>query len=609
MNKYLTLLLAAILPLAVLTACDDDLWKFDDDSEGSYKPAEGDPISTTLDQSGEYAEWVKVLNYTDTYSVLNSLYDGSSKAHKYTMFAPTDEALQAFYHAKGVSSIEDLGVDYAAAIVKTMTYDGDSLKLTELFGPNVTTLNYSSEAGEMLYLTVNNEGEGFLLRNASADAEVGVTRGYTKCSNGFVYTTDGVLTPLVETVYDRVAASGSTIMAEALKATGYDKELATVADTTYVLGARKVTRRYYTFLNVTDEDFAKNGITSLATLKSALAANTSDASVGEDALLKQYVQYHLFESRYSRSQLSEMLGPDSVRIWETAAPNQILMIHRHMLAEVTTEAEDGTTKLDTLYYTTFNDDNDTYGKTDFTVNFPDYGVSAKVENKTMLWTDKSNIFAKNGYVHNISDWMPVYEPKQSTVVWDLADYNEVRNALGALYQPETPVSSETKTDLSRLSCYTVETGPDGTSNNSYQSLSYVTCKSNLKGCLNLDRVVFNVGYQGSVAMNTPTLVKGKYKVTISMAYLTEQSFIRTSNGCKGGMLRLTVDGEHQILTAPYTTITKSLAGVYETTLYDEIEFTETGSHTFKFVVMDPAASTNSKFSLQFDAITFTPIED
>jgi hypothetical protein len=109
-------------------------------------------------------------------------------------------------------------------------------------------------------------------------------------------------------------------------------------------------------------------------------------------------------------------------------------------------------------------------------------------------------------------------------------------------------------------------------------------------------------------MKTPTLVKGKYQVKISMAYLTEQSFIRTSNGCKGGMMRLTVDGENQILTAPYTTITKSLAGVYETVLYDELEFSETASHEFKFVILDPAASTNSKFSLQFDAITFTPIE-
>ena len=42
--------------------------------------------------------------------------------------------------------------------------------------------------------------------------------------------------------------------------------------------------------------------------------------------------------------------------------------------------------------------------------------------------------------------------------------------------------------------------------------------------------------------------------------------------------------------------------------FDRIEFEETASHTFSFVVLDPAASTNSNFSLQFDCIKFTPIE-
>ncbi len=607
MNKLLYILLAVSLSLS-FTSCDKDLWKFEDESEGSYKPVEGDPISTTLDNSGEFSEWIKVLNYTDTYSILNALYDGSNSAHKYTLFAPTDEALKRFYAEKGISGIEDLSVEYATALVKTMTYDGDSLKLTEKFAADITSLAYVSEAGETLYLRVNTEGEGFTLHSQSIQEAIVISRNYITCANGFVYTAEGVLSPLVETVFDRINDGSSDIMVEALKATGLDKTLSLVADTTYTLGIRSFHQYRFTFLNVTDDDFSRNGIYSLSDLKKQLAATASDASVGQDSLLKQYLQYHLFEASYTASDLAEMVGSDSVRIWGTSAPNQILMIHRHSLAEVQTVLDDGTVETDTIYYVSFNDDNDSYEKATLNWEVPEYGLSVNIGEATCLWRTGQNILAKNGYVHNISDWMPVYEPKQSTVVWDLADYTEVRNALGLLYHPETVVSSESKTDLSRLACYTVESGPDGTSNNSYSSLCYVTCKSNLKDCLYHDRVVFNVGYQGSVTMQTPTLVKGKYKVTISMAYLTEHSFIRTSNGCKGGMMRLTVDGENQILTAPYTSITKSLAGVYEATLYDELEFDETASHTFKFVVMDPAASTNSKFSLQFDAITFTPIE-
>ena len=196
----------------------------------------------------------------------------------------------------------------------------------------------------------------------------------------------------------------------------------------------------------------------------------------------------------------------------------------------------------------------------------------------------------------------------------------MRQAAGVNYRPATVESSETKIDLTKLPCYTVDV-PNGRGNSNYSELCYVTCKSNLKDCLYHDRVVLNMGYLGSVTMRTPTLVKGKYRVTVNMAYLTEQSIMRTSSGCKGGLMKILVDlpedfdsttGDETLynktLVAPYTEISKSLPGVYEGTLYDEIEFDTTASHTFKFIIMDPAASTSSKVYLQFDTIVFTPIE-
>jgi hypothetical protein len=279
--------------------------------------------------------------------------------------------------------------------------------------------------------------------------------------------------------------------------------------------------------------------------------------------------------------------------------SQILMVYKHVVDSFMTEAD----TLKAIGYASFNDADTSYVKPEAVCDYSYYEKPNRTVTATIA--EKSNILARNGYVHNLSNWMPVYEPQPSTVVWDLADYTEVRNVC---QHPTAVQTSETKVRLDNLDCYEVEVGQNGSNNGNYYNLCYVTCKSNLKNCVNFDRVVFNVGYQGSVAMKTPTMVKGKYKVSISMAYLTDQKFIRTSDGCKGGLLKITVDGENQILSAPYTSITKSLAGVYETTLYDELEFTETGSHVFKFVVMDPAASTNSKFYLQFDAITFTPIE-
>jgi len=75
----------------------------------------------------------------------------------------------------------------------------------------------------------------------------------------------------------------------------------------------------------------------------------------------------------------------------------------------------------------------------------------------------------------------------------------------------------------------------------------------------------------------------------------------------GGLMKVSFDGDNIRNVSPYTTVTSSIANIYEYTLYDEIEFNTTSSHQFKLVVMDPSASTNSKFSIQLDNIIFTPI--
>ena len=609
--KYICVSLL-VLPMAGLTGCDGDLWKLKDDSKGSYKPTEGEPIATTLDESGNFQEWVHVLQYSESYTVLNSLYDGQSYSHTFTHFAPTDEALQSFYVQHGVSAIEDLGVVYAQALVKCLTYDGDSLKLSEVFDEKTTYKNYTSENSDALYVTIDTIGDGFLINDS-----IQVSRDYIRCSNGFVYTVQGLITPLIETISDRLAQDGqSSIMMAALDEAGYLADLGVVADTVVTLGVRSVTRRNYTLLNVHDDAFQRAGINSVADLKSALLARAQDASVGGDSLLRLYVQYHLFNTRYTTSSFATTAGEGSSANMTTMAPNQILTVSSHMCGEYDQlNTTTGVMEHETAYYVTFNDEDSSYVKPSFSIVsstglWPDY----EDEGQTVFLSASSNIKARNGYLHTVSSWLPIYEPEQTTVVWDLADNAEIRNAVGASYQPTVLASNkEEKFDLSRLSCFEVKEGPQGKAGATYANVSYVTCKSNLKDCLNYDRLAFDLGYQGYVVMNTPTLVKGKYKVEISIAYLGDQSFMRICNNCKGGQMKVTVDGENQILTAPYTTIvdpnnSTPSAGVYSAVLYDEIEFATTTSHAIKMVVMDPAASTNSKFALQFDAITFTPIK-
>ncbi len=161
------------------------------------------------------------------------------------------------------------------------------------------------------------------------------------------------------------------------------------------------------------------------------------------------------------------------------------------------------------------------------------------------------------------------------------------------------------------SCFEFEMGESGTKNKSYSDISYVTCRSNLKDANNYDRMVYNVGYMGSVSMPTPTIVKGKYRVELSIIYLTNHNFMRQQSDGNGGLLRMVFDDDEDFTTyvSPYTQVNSPLPGVYTSTIFEEVNFPETASHTFKFVVLDPAASTNSNFSLQFDTITFIPIEE
>jgi uncharacterized surface protein with fasciclin (FAS1) repeats len=391
-------------------------------------------------------------------------------------------------------------------------------------------------------------------------------------SNGLIYVLDGVMKPLVETVYRRVANNSAySIFTEAIEQTGWSTALNTVADTTTIVGVKQISKRYYTLFAVSDDAFARDAILSLDDLKVKLNAgpNVTDTTNA----LYQYVAYHIMSSGNTLENLQTFSGSDTSTIWDTEATNQVMLITH-----------------------------DTLSAEKYFIN--------KSGSKACFVAENSNVLAKNGYLHEIDAYLPIWEPEQTTVIWDLADYSEVRNTVGpTIYQPLIPVGAEDKIDLSEASCYSYEVSPSGIGGTAYNYLMYVTCKNNLKKAYHLDRLVLNLGYMGSVTMKTPTLVHGKYSVSLKFVYLSDHAFMRTMSDGNGGYMRLTFDGEHIKNAAPYTTVTSSIAGVYDATLYDEIEFDKTSNHLFKIVVMDPAASTNSKFSLQLDCITFTPITE
>lgn len=552
----------------LFTACDKDVldWNSDPFKDQSYVTKLNSPISTFLSEQTGYEEYVKTLQYSDMFNALNQ----SSSGISFTAFVPNNSAMQEFYKRRGVNSLEELSRDYARQFVLYHTVK-DSI-LPDAFVQKDTVHNLNND---VITIKIDSIHAG----QATLNSEGRVVEMGLSAFNGKIYVLSSAMTPLVETVYDRIVASGkNTIMTEALQATGWANRLNTVVDTTLNQDRQRViTRYYYTVLNVSDAVFAKSGITSLADLRAQLLSR-SQQSISEDSLLKEYVGYHILKNQYKMAELGAMNGSNITRIWSSSARNQVFTVTYDSLA---TDAASR------------------------------YVLNASGEPAHFI-PESSDVLSKNGYVHELDAWMPVWEPVQAEVLWDFADYTEVKNLVdGEFYQPSEPTSSEERFDLSKATCFEYELGEAGTKNNSYHHIDYVTCRNNMKTANNLDRVVFNVGYMGKVSMNTPTIVRGKYRVELTLIYMTGHTFMRQKqNGSNGGQLKIMFDDndDYMKITAPYTKVTSALPGVYSSTLYDEIEFSETSSHRMSFVVLDPAASTNGNFSLQLDCIRFIPIE-
>lgn len=540
-----------MLPLLAFIACEDPY------KDSTYQVYDENPISSYLSDQSDYSEWVSILKYANMFNALNQA------DQDFTAFVPNNEAVTAFYQKKGVASIEELGAEYAKSLILFHTVL-DTISVDDFI--NSTSITNLSKDQLSIQIDSTTAGEAIL------NGEARVTQMAFSVSNGVIYFLADVMTPLVETVYERVAQNESySIMREALDATGWADSLNTLADTTYLDGVQSVSKRYYTFLAVTNASFAQEGIQNLSDLKTTLGAgeNVQDSA---NALF-QYVAYHILQSNYTLENLTSFNGADTSSIWDTAADNQVLMV-----------------TLDSL------------SQEKFFLN--QLGTPAN------FVVESSDVLAKNGFLHEISGYLPIWEPQQATVLWDLTDYGDVRNLVPSeIYQPAAPVSSEDNLNIFDAASYVAEVSASGVSNRTYNYLAYVTCKTNLRDANYFDRLVINLGYLGHVTMRTPTLVKGKYRVDLKFVYLSDHAFMRTMSDGNGGLMKISFDGDHVANVSPYTTVTRTLAGVYDATLYDEIEFETTAKHDFKIIIMDPAASTNSKFSLQLDCITFTPITE
>lgn len=551
-----------LMGLAVLIhSCDDPY------ENSTYQVYNINPVSTYLEsRSDDFSEWITVLKYADLFNAVNQA------TESFTVFVPENEAVKAFYLKKGVTSIEDLGKEYARELVKYHII-GDSISLeTFIVGGKLEKKTLSDD-----YLSVtfdeNSESAGGF-NSLFLNKEARMKELAVKVSNGYVYVMDAVLSPLVEPISDRIKEAGVyDIFMKALDLTSWKDSLSIIYDEEKLSGVVvHKQKRDYTVLAVSDQDFKKDNIESVEELITKLGADT-DYKNSENELFR-YVAYHIIKGNYSIFDFKSFVGTGNKKMWGTIS---------NAVMEVSLE-EDGN------YY----------------INYAGGDV------KSQFVDAQSDIPAKNGMLHQINSYLPPWETDVPVEVYfDFCDFPEVASYIkgyateGQAYQTEH-ATSEYRTAITNLPCFEVEKTSPATPTSTYNYVDYFTVKasSNWTKAMNKDMMILNLGYMGSITMKTPVLIKGKYKVTLQFGYATSLDFARSRNG---GKLQFTLDGENRAEVAPLLTVPANTLDVYTCPLYEELEFENTGSHTLKVVILDPDANTNSSFRSYLDYLHFEPI--
>ena len=316
-------------------------------------------IAQYVTSNPEFSEFAKILESTDLYSLL-------SVRGPFTLFLPPDVAMQAYYEKMGVSSQEELDIEFLEDLAKNHLVP---LRLeTNDFGLGaIPELNALGD-----YLVTEFEGPEIVLNKYSM-----IIKRNIPAANGVIHHIEEVLDPVTLSVYEQVAGDPSfSLFAEALERTGL-KDTLNVIDFPY--GA-KAARTRFTLLAVADTTFNRYGITTVDELI-ARYTDAPDSITYLDNGFYRYMEYHCLGGTYYLNDLEdERLYP-------------ILSFDNNIYTEVTNDYK--LNPLNDSVYTGFN-------------------------------IEQSNYPAKNGTVHTVDDLLPVYLPPPTQIVFETTDYFDLQ---------------------------------------------------------------------------------------------------------------------------------------------------------------------------------------
>lgn len=479
----------------------------------------------------------------------------------YTLFAPTNEAVDSYISSKGFASIEALTKEQAQDILKfhllaekvfTASFNDGKLPSITDFGQFLVT-SVTNADGISSYV-VNRQGK--------------VLQQNVELGNGIIHVIDKVLEPTTRTIA-KVLEDDPTfsIFTQALKETGFfDKLNKSVTSTD--------NPEWYTVLAEKDKTYIDSGIVNYAALKEKYS-NTGNPKNPNDSLYL-YVAYHILPDIKF---LADIVISTS---HETMAPLEVItnkFINNKVLIN-----DDSYSTIDGMVY--------------------EKGIELDIAS-----SDKA---ATNGVVHIANGPLAIKVRKPFAVYWDLCATQSELTRLNAIYGKKTYLfeygDGNTFKDLKwEKSCLKYRVASGGYLKDYWQ--------------MGMGRSSSNTDNLGTCSGNswieftTPLLVKGKYKVWF--CYYTQNSTVSAVQASFNGVpLTSALIEFHKKISSVAAKDESNLAalgwkwwagskpsGSTVGRMLGIVDVTATGRHKIKFELLS-----GQNADCNFDMVHFIPVD-
>lgn len=243
--------------------------------------------SEYIETHPEFSEFAKLIERTGLRPLM-------SVRGPYTLLLPNNDAMQAYYKEKGVSSLED----FDNAFLKKLAFN-------HLLSVDIATndmglgaLRDTNAIGD--FLVTEFQGSDIILNRNSRIIDRDI-----RLANGYAHVIDHVIDPMTKDVYAVLSENPSfKIFAQGLKIAGLDDTLKQV---TFPYG-RRLSRTRFTILAVPDSIYNQQGITCVDDLIRWTGAKPDSLQSLNNAFYR-YMEYHCMAGTYYLNTLSTGLYP------------------------------------------------------------------------------------------------------------------------------------------------------------------------------------------------------------------------------------------------------------------------------------------------------------